>query len=378
MTTKHPDAVPPTVLHVSQPTTDGVARYVTELVRDQVARGWTVHVATPADATLEGEIAGAGAIHHRWPARRAPGLSTVLEVRGLAGIVRVVRPDVLHLHSSKAGLAGRLAVRGRRPTIFTPHAWSFLYGGGPTRQAARWWERRAARWTTLVLCVSDAERLDGEANRIRAPFTVVHNGVDLERFAPADDEARAAARAAFECPLDAPVVVCAGRLTHQKGQDLLLGAWPTVRRELPDARLLLAGDGPDADRLRADAGTDRGVAFVGRVPDVRVVYAAADIVVAPSRWEGLSFAVLEGLACGRGVVATDVEGMREAIGDGTDAGGVLVAPGDPVALAAALVGVLRDRGRAEVLGARARERAAAFALPRSTAAVAELTSGLVS
>lgn len=378
MAASAPGAGRPSVLHVSQPTTDGVARYVAELVRDQVRRGWTVDVATPAEASLEGEIATAGGTHHRWSARRAPGSSTALETRALAGIIRDVGPEVVHLHSSKAGLAGRLAVRGRRPTIFTPHAWSFLYGGRPTRRAARWWERRAARWTTLVLCVSNAEQRDGEAAGIRAPFAVVHNGVDLERFVPSDAATRASARAAFDCADDAPVIACAGRLTHQKGQDLLLEAWSEVRAALPDARLLLAGDGPDADRLRVAASTHRGVVFVGRVPDVRVVYAAADVVAAPSRWEGLSFAVLEALACGRGVVATDVEGMREAIGDGPGAGGVLVPSGDVPALASALVKTLSEPGLAEVLGARARDRASGFDLPRSTAAVAELTSGLAS
>lgn len=360
------------VLHISQPTTDGVARYVTELVRDQTARGWRVDVATPGEAELEAAVDAAGATHHRWPARRAPGLSTALEVRALGRIIGAVAPDVLHLHSSKAGLAGRMAARGRRPTIFTPHAWSFLYGGAPTRRAACWWERRAARWTTLVLCVSDAERDDGLEASIGAPFEVVHNGVDLESFSPADDGARRAARQLYDVAGDAPVAVCAGRLTHQKGQDLLLDAWGAVHGALPAARLLLAGDGPLGDRLQRAAAP--GVSFLGRVKDVRSVYAAADVVAAPSRWEGLSFAVLEALACGRAVVATDVEGMREAIGSPPDGGGVLVPPGDVASLATALVALLGDAAAARDAGRRARVRAAGFDLPRSTAAVADLTS----
>jgi glycosyltransferase involved in cell wall biosynthesis len=116
------------------------------------------------------------------------------------------------------------------------------------------------------------------------------------------------------------------------------------------------------------------VSFLGRVTDVRTVYAAADVVVAPSRWEGLSFAVLEALACGRAVVATDVEGMREAIGPPPAAGGVLVPPGDVDALTGALIDLLGDPSAARDAGRRARMRAGGFDLPRSTAAVAELTS----
>ena len=98
------------------------------------------------------------------------------ETRRLRRIVEGVDPDVVHLHSSKAGMAGRLAVRGRRPTIFQPHAWSFDAVRGPVRAASLAWERFAQRWTTELVCVSLSERVAGERHGISAPVTLALNG----------------------------------------------------------------------------------------------------------------------------------------------------------------------------------------------------------
>src|SRR4051794_2187232 len=108
------------VLHVAQPAEAGVPQCVAALAADQVARGWDVTVAAP-----EGVSLSPGVTHRVWHASRAPGPATPGETARVARIVRDARPDVVHLHSSKAGLAGRLAVRGRVPTVFSPHAWSF-------------------------------------------------------------------------------------------------------------------------------------------------------------------------------------------------------------------------------------------------------------
>src|SRR3954452_8749472 len=118
--------MPFSVLHVSQPVDYGVGRCVAMLVEDQVRRGWEVTVAAPPDGELPAEIARIGAPLVPWPAMRSPGRGVVGEARRLAAAVRRIRPDVVHLHSSKAGLSGRLALRGSVPTLFQTHGWSFL------------------------------------------------------------------------------------------------------------------------------------------------------------------------------------------------------------------------------------------------------------
>ncbi len=337
----------PRVLHVSQPTTEGVARCVLDLVRHQRVRGWDVVVACPRDGDLAREAAVAGAEVIPWQATRNPGATVVPETTRLARVVRGARPDVVHLHSAKAGLAGRLALRGRLPTVYQPHAWSFFAVEGPLRTATLQWERRALRWTDRVICVSQAECEEGlrAGLRLGGRTVVVPNGVDVDRFSPGD---RDAVRAAFGVG-SGPLAVCVGRLSRQKGQDVLLDAWPSVREAVPDAGLVLVGDGPDRAELVDRA--PEGVRFVGRA-DPRNWYLAADVVVLPSRWEGMALVLLEAAACGRSLVATDVAGAREVVAPG--ARSAVVPPGDAAALAAAVVPRLQDRRAADGEGERVR------------------------
>ncbi|HVF76126.1 MAG TPA: glycosyltransferase [Acidimicrobiales bacterium] len=353
----------PRVLHVAQSADYGLARFLFDLVGDQVERGWTVGFAGPADAPLP-----EGADRIAWAASREPHRDVPAESRRLAGIVEAFQPDVVHLHSSKAGLVGRLVLRGRRPTIFQPHAWSFLAVGGATRAAAVMWERAAIRWTEVVVCCSQAEYRQGEEHGIRGRYRVVPNAVDLQRFAVVD---RREARERLGLG-EGPLVACIGRLSHQKGQDVLLDAWPAVRAAVSTARLVLVGDGPDREALAARAG--EGVELVGRQPSVEHWLAAADVVAQPSRYEGLAITVLEAMAAGRSIVATDVEGMAEAIGGG----GAIVRPGDVGALGEALVHRLRDPDLAAAEGRAGRERAAhSHDLRTWGDRMAELTLGLV-
>lgn len=356
------------IVHVSQPVEAGVPRVVVDLAADQVGRGWDVVVVSPDSGWLPDAARGVGARHVAWDASRSPGPATLREAVALAAIVRRTSPSVVHLHSSKAGLAGRLAVRGRRPTAFQPHAWSFEATEGVVGRASATWERWAGRWTDLVLAVSEDEAALGRGIGLRAPLLVVPNGVDPERWVPQD---RNAARTALGIG-DGPVVVCVGRLARQKGQDLLVHAWPAVRERVPGARLLLVGEGPERTALQESAGP--GVELVGATEDPSLWYAAADVVAMPSRWEGMALVALEAMACGRAVVATAVSGALEAIG--TEAGAVVPAE-DVTALGEALVRRLRDPHLTRLEGDRARARVLRhFDVRRAAALVGDAVAGL--
>jgi glycosyltransferase involved in cell wall biosynthesis len=167
-------------------------------------------------------------------------------------------------------------------------------------------------------------------------------------------------------------VVCVGRLCREKGQDVLLDAWPAVLGRVPDAQLLLVGDGRDADAVRRRAGN--GVHVAGKRNDVPLWLAAADVVAVPSRSDGMSVALLEAMARGRAIVASDVGGAAEALGAD---GGELVGAEDPQALAAALAESLLDPARTSELGRAARRRVERFHdLRQTTEAVAELYAEL--
>ncbi|HVF32733.1 MAG TPA: glycosyltransferase [Acidimicrobiales bacterium] len=353
------DATPPalSILHVAQPVDHGVARCVAALAADQVERGWQVTVACPGEGWLPDEVKRAGARLAVWPAVRAPHAGLAQEWRSMRATLDVVAPDVVHLHSAKAGLTGRLAARRRAPIVFQPHAWSFLALDGPARVVAERWERIAARWVDTLVCCSGDELERGRRVGVRAEARVVPNSVDLERFTPLAAPDRAALRAALDLPAAAPVAVCAGRLSRQKGQDLLVAAWPAVRARVPEAELVLVGDGPDRAALEIRAGD--GVRVVGDQREVAPWLRAADLAVLPSRYEGMALGVLEAMACGRSVVAADADGMREALGAGPDAAGVVVPVEDVAALASAVVERLGDPEVAAAEGSRGRAQAEA-------------------
>jgi glycosyltransferase involved in cell wall biosynthesis len=364
---------PVRVLHVSQPTTAGVPRVVADLAADQVRRGWEVVVASPTDGHLALDVRAAGAEHLPWAATRSPTPTTAREALALRAVVARTRPDLVHLHSAKAGLAGRLVLRGRLPTVFQPHAWSFLAVDGPVRVATVAWERAAARWCDALAVVSEDERSAGEHVGVRGRWALVPNGVDLSVRRAAGVTERDSARARLGLGGE-PLAVCVGRLSRQKGQDCLLRAWPTVRATVPAARLVLVGDGPDRSALSAL--TSDGVDLVGAVETPDDWLAAADVVVLPSRWEaGLSLAAMEAMAAGRSIVATRVAGVQDCLPG--DAGQVVDVDDGP-GLARAMVQRLLDPDLAQREGRAARAAVEQrYDLAVTTARVAELYGSVI-
>ena len=210
-----------------------------------------------------------------------------------------------------------------------------------------------------LIAVSDAivKKIVAE-NRDRTAISRIYNGVDLERF----DEApgRDVVRKEFGITADAPVVAAIGRLEPEKGHPTLIEAWPLVHHHLPTARLLIAGEGSERDRLEGLAAAHlrselccESVAFLGRRDDIPAVLAAADVVVQPSYREAQGIAILEALAAGRVVVASNVGGIPEMITDGEN--GILVPSHDPSALASAILALFTHPDRAEQLAAAGHE-----------------------
>jgi glycosyltransferase involved in cell wall biosynthesis len=361
------------VVHVSQPVTAGVAEVVRQLVTTQRDRGWLVTVVCPPTGWLPDRCRAAGVDLYAWSAVRGPGPHTVADVARLRRILHQLDPDVVHLHSSMAGLVGRLALRGRLPTLFQPHLWSFQASPAPLRGAAAVWERHAARWTHQLVCVSDDELAAGRAAGVDTPAEVVCNGVDTDRLRPTN---RVAARRRLGLPVDAPIAVCVGRLAPLKGQDQLLMAWPSVMAQVPDARLVLVGDGPMGTRWRTEypVAEHGSVRWWGYSDEVGALYAAADVVVLPSRAEGMALVPLEAMACGRSVVAFDVGGVRQSVAGA----GAVVPVGDVLALSDAIVTRLTHPELADSEGWTGRRRADdLFAAERSGERIATLVEKLV-
>jgi len=300
-----------------------------------------------------------------------PGLGREVGPRDAAALVRLWRlmraqqPAIVHTHTSKAGFIGRLAARlaGVPVVIHQPHGHIFYGYYGPRRTAFYVaLERLAARWTDRIVTLTERGIDEHLVRGIgeRAQYRAVPSGVptaELRAAAPT----RGVARARLRLPDDAFVVVGLGRFVPVKGFDVLITALPTLAAAVPSTCVLLVGDGPERVALEAQAGRlgvrDR-LRFTGVTPDIAVCLAAADVLAAPSRNEGMGRALVEGMALGLPVVGSEVGGIPAVIADGET--GWLVPPGDAAALAEALVELGRDAALCAKLGAAAAARAEAF------------------
>lgn len=310
----------------------GAEALVGEMVRRGADVGWTSAVASGGGLRADLLAAEGFPVYDVPPARRSIGglrAARSAAVRAVADF----DPDAVIAHNISATAVARLAhpalpaalgVRRRCPVITVFHG----VGDADYRNSAR----VLSLTSDHVVAVADsiANRLRGAGLR-GVGTSVIPNAVTVTEPA-----GRAAARSALDLPDATPVALCLARMEPQKRHDVLLAAWAQVGTGV----LLLAGDGSlrgDLERQAAPLG-DR-VRFLGARSDVPDLLAAADVTVLTSDWEGLPIAVLESLAAGRPVVATDVDGVREVLGDG---GGRLVPPRDPVATAEALGALLGD------------------------------------
>jgi glycosyltransferase involved in cell wall biosynthesis len=353
---------------VAEPPDGGVAEHVAHLALGLRERGWEPTVFVSHTFAPRPRLTDAGVDVQPLPFRRdyAHPLHDAAALSALTR--RVGRFDLVHAHAAKAGALGRVAAALRGVAcVYTPHCFPFV--GEVTaarRHATTAAERALARVTETIVCVCEAERRAAIAHRIAVGgrLEVVLNGCP-----PCSEGDVDPAVGALQAR--GPVVAAVASLRRQKRLDVLVDAAPLIRAAVPTAQVAIVGDGPEAARLlERDASLGGHVTFLPFVPPSSRALRALDVYVLPSGWEALPIGILEAQACGVPQVVTDVGGNREAVTADT---GVVVPPGDPRALAAAVVGILRDRERRTVMAEASRRRhAAAFTVDRmcdATAAV---------
>lgn len=335
------------LLVVAQPTVAGVPRHVLELVRAAASEGWVVDVACPKDSELWAGLCDDSRVTlHRFTPHRRPAVADASASLRLVPLIR--RADVIHAHSSKAGVLVRTAAAllgARRRVVFTPHGWSFWAVHGIERRAYGWLESFMARWCAAIIAVSEAERAAGLETGVGSTdrYWLIPNGVDTDGFGTWS-------------PVSGRVVMVA-RLAPPKRPDLAIQAIALVRQDVPDAELHLVGDGPGRDaavELARDLGVANAVRFRGACDDVPVQLASAACFLLATDYEAASMSVLEAMAAGVPIVATDVPSIREQLG--ADAG--IVAAPTPRAIATAVSTLLSDPNLGSEMGAAGRRRSA--------------------
>lgn len=290
----------------------------------------------------------------------------VVAARRLARLLARERYDILHFHTARAHALTAFLGTSSLPSRVVTRRMDYRLRGG-------WYARRLYNHgVQAVVAISEGVRAALIASGVEpARIHLVPSGVEAERFAAAA-AARGAVRARLALSEDVFVLALVGALEARKGHDVLLAAVAT----LADANVMVlcAGEGSLHATLAAETerrGLRDRVRFLGRVDDVAEVLAAVDVLVMPSRFEGLGVAALEGMAAGLPVIASRVGGLPEAVLDGTT--GLLVPPADPAALAAAILRLANDRPLARRLGAagaaRVRDRFTMAAMAEGTLAV---------
>jgi glycosyltransferase involved in cell wall biosynthesis len=359
------DGAPPRIAYVLGTTAGGTGPHVAMLAQGCAARGMAVRVYGPADTGCRyfpggqdpagGRAGGAPGQPPGFTAvaigdRPRPGRDTAAALR-LRRLLRDWPPDVVHAHGLRAGAFAALA---GCPGALVVTVHNAPPASAPGRVVHAALERLTARRADAVTWVSS----DLGARMRRAGARDGGRAVVPAPAYPAPGADQVAAARATLGAAGGPAVFAAGRLTAQKGFGVLIDAAARWQGRDPAPVLAIAGEGPLAGELGAQARAGGvPVRFLGRRGDVPALMAAADVVVVPSLWEGQPLVLQEALRAGRPVVASRAGGIPDLTGED---GALLVPPGDAAALAGAVLAILDDAAAAARLAAAATERARAL------------------
>ncbi|MCE9611984.1 MAG: glycosyltransferase family 4 protein [Chthoniobacter sp.] len=314
------------ILLVLEPGIDGVFRYVAGLADFLRAQGQQVHVAYsdrrggPALQEFVKKLAEAGCETLNLAVGNSPEPADASAVFRLWKMARRLKPDIIHAHSSKAGVLARmLALTGIRAFYFyTPQA----YYGLARRGGAKEWffnaiETAFCRIGTTLCTSSDEERFAIETLHVPpARLRTIFNPVDTARFAPATADAKARTRRELGLPEQHIILGSMGRLSFQKDPQTLLRAVAPVLRERGDVTLLHVGRGELEDevvQLIGELGIAERIHRVPYLDEPRRFYEAADAFLLPSRYEGMPLVLLEALACDLPMIVSAAPGMTDIL-----------------------------------------------------------------
>lgn len=277
-------------------------------------------------------------------------------VQELRRLMRARRVTILRTHQFHANLYGRIVAISAGVPILIPSFHNTYARRKRHRSLLNW---MLARWTDRLITVSDAVKQDliRYDHLPEEKIKVIHNGCDIDRFM--NPSVQEDLRAAWKIPPGAPVIGTVGRLAKEKGQALLIEAVSLLRSDFPDLHLLLVGEGPEREALEKEAarrGVGNRVIFTGFQREIPALLSLMDLFVFPSLNEGFSNALLEAMAAGKPVIASDIIENAEILP--SEKFGLRVPPNDVTALAQQIAFLLKHRSEAAAMGSRAQARVA--------------------
>lgn len=345
--------------------TGGVAEYVRQLALGLNPADFELTVAClsengPEFAAELRQTAGVQAFSLQMNRYKVDPWSDAQVCLALARRLRQERYDLVHAHASKPGFLTRLAALGTGlPVLYSPHCFAFHAGVNPlSARLVALLEALAARFlTTRIVTVADGERELARQYGVGTDelFVTLRTGLDPRPYRQPVE--RAALKASLNLALETPLVGAVGRLSAQKAPLDFVRLAALVHQQAPEVHFAWVGSGPLAEAavsLSAELGLSDHLHFLGHRTDIPALLQVFDCFVLPSAWEGFPIVLLEAMAAGAPVVATQIPGNTEAIRTGVD--GLLVPVHNPAALAEAVLRLLAHPGQAEAFRESARLR----------------------
>ncbi len=356
------------MLHVAGKTVGGTGTHLRLLVDRLDRSAFAPSIAFTGPDPIETQLDGtdttffdyaSGSADSGFLQSRIRPLEVVRRYRRLRRHIAETKPDIVHTHTSPAGVLGRLAARanGVPVVIHTVHAFaSHDFVPNPQRKVFRWIERTLDRITDHYVVATDAMRQVGIKRRIFAldRVTLIPHAIDGSAY-PCDRGA--AVRRAMGVADDAVVIGFVGRLERQKGLDHLAAILPDLFDAAPELHVAIAGEGTLREQLERDvavAGLADRVHFLGWQEQAAPTMAAIDMLVVPSRWEAFGLVILEAALASTPTVGFAVEGIPEVVVDGET--GLLVDAGDRAGLTGAILALVADPDRRRAMGQAALDR----------------------
>ncbi|MFQ5480246.1 MAG: glycosyltransferase family 4 protein [Thermodesulfobacteriota bacterium] len=341
------------ILHVSATSTGGVGLNLLLLAKNMDPAAFELSFALPDDSHFFREISGTGVKVYRLPISRSPlkagNIKCYREIKRLMGLNKY---DIVHSHTSVGGFLGRIAAASLGlPAIWSIHGWAFNYPRGSRlyRKALFMLESFIDRYTTHYVAVCENMRDIGLENGICSAdkVTVIYNCVDAGSI----NEGAIDLRAELNVPSNVTIVGAVGRFEEQKDFNTFLEAAAIIKERRAEVKFLIVGEGPLRPQIEArisSLGLVDDVILTGWKTNVADYMKTMDIFCLSSKWEAMPFIVLEAMAMGKPIVATEVGGVGEVLRDeGAD---FLLQPEDPKGFAGAVTRLIEDKELRTKLG----------------------------
>lgn len=330
----------------------GASMHVLQLMKYMVDKGYEVGLVSAPEPRLikEAQQLGVRVFQNPYFVRRLNFIKDIKAFYPVYKAIKLFNPDLIHAHSSKAGLIARFwsAILNVKPIIFTAHGWAFTEG----RKFWKRWilaqiERIFAKVTTKIICVSEHDKKLAIKFKVAPPekLVVIHNGIDVTLFQNVRKS---------QVYKDKLVITFVGRLAPPKDLFLLVD----VAENIDNAKFWIVGDGELKEKVQKyiyKKGLADKIILLGERYDIPEILSQSDIFVLPSRWEGLPLTIIEAMMAGLPVVASNVGGVSELVEDSVN--GFLVAPGDVVGFTKVLQILVEDETLRKKMGETGREKA---------------------